>query len=673
MQKSVYDLTEEELLNGTDSAPGRVRTFLLEPEKATTPHSCTLFVWNGDLVDCLQFCARALKGGAGVKLIFPAKTQLINLLDYCNSAIYLNELNGGGKEGWDFDRSFKLLNLNVADSMEGDYGILSSWATFIYYAKQGYSIDVFLGLLRAKGSVNDRGLIASGAESFALIYEAIAHYLTTGTIFSLLQLLGTLNDVIRRGNQYKNGIITSSMDYRCPLIKDYLAAGITQIAGSHKKGVRIDEHLLKYPDLVNSICESCNKESTFLAKIQEPEIVNFYSTDRLGNQVIVRQTQAQAIYENVCQGLFLGDRGTCLIWRVNLGKCTIAQIVPAYLEATRKLCELHVTWREKVGSDRAAIYAPLGEDRQIGLDVMGMANLLALEGITYLEFADALEEFLGRRISLEDVAAEMLSDWLSGQPKVFQLIWSLTDAYYQSDVLAREFMRSRGLPVLDRIHTVEPAQNHSYETTDREGNTTCRGIFAPIGRMVNRTSNTQASKVVYHGDVEIASEVGAQLHQRICELWQRLMTAYGCPHAISFDTWEPITPDWMERFIKSPLQTKYYSEHESFNPHHLKKRALTATTEGVELETLMPTLSVEVLRELAKQPLQTEYYLDRPSRKNDQKGSGKNPRSLEEALLDVSTPIYLFELDDKDKDFDCEDEELPVCGVRPGECQTCAD
>ena len=543
--KSVYELTEDELLNGTDTAPGRVRTYLLEPHKNTTPHSCTLFVWNGDLVECLVFCARALKGGAGVKIIFPADTVLANPLSHASFEVYLNMIGQTNIDG-----TFLNIDISVDDSMEGDRGILASWATFVLYCSKGYTVEVFLGLLRAKGTTNQNGLIASGAESFALIYEAIAHYLTEGTIFSLLQLLGTLNDVIRRGNQYKNGIITSSMDYHCPLIKDYLAADITQIKGSHKKGVHgIDKGLLEDKELLDLTCESANKESTFLAKLL-----------------------LYGLFPNVCVGLILGDRATCLIWRVNLGKCTIAQIVPAFLEATRKLCELHITWREKVGSDRAAIYAPLELDRQIGLDVMGLANLLALEGITYLEFADCLEDAL----DTQDRSWEERH-----HDKINSLVLALMEGYRQSTIEADRFMDYRNLPRLERIHTVEPAQSHSYETTDREGNTTCRGIFPPIGRMVSRTSNTQANKIVYHGDVEIASGVGAELHQRVCELWQRLMTEYGRAHSISFDTWEPITPDWMERFIGSPLQTKYYSEQESFNQHYLKKRALTAVTEPV--------------------------------------------------------------------------------------------
>ncbi len=553
---TLSNLTKEDLLTKTDTAPGRVRTYLLQPERNTTPHSCTLYVYDGDLAVMIAFVARALKGGAGVKIIFPRGSK-VNPFDSTpkptlNWSFSLSVRHPEFESVKD-DSSYISLGrvikpfYTIADSMEGEIGILTSWEIMIDKLSKGIRVHFDLSNIRPKGTVNNVGLIASGAESFLQIYKAIASHLERGTIFSLLQLLGTLNDIIRRGNQYKNGIITSSMDYRCPLIFDYLKAPIVEVLGSHKKGVAINDGVFENPKLVQLICDSRNSESTFIEKIDHKH---------------------PDIHANVCVGLKIPHKGTCLIWRVNLGLCTLDDIIPAFIRATLNLCELHVTWRKQCGN-RADIYAPLEEDRQIGLDVMGLANLLAIEGISYLEFVEALEYVIKNRD-------------LNNQSKAQRLANHLIDAYMSSCLVVDEFMRDHNLPLLDRIHTVEPAQQHSYETRDREGNVTCRGIFAPFARRVNRTSDTQKNIIAYHGEVEESAEIGSELHKRLCNAWQKMMTTFGRAHAISQDSYEEMNADRLKDFINSDSLTLYYAEHSNFNQRkYLQKKALTATVSSV--------------------------------------------------------------------------------------------
>ena len=52
-----------------------------------------------------------------------------------------------------------------------------------------------------------------------------------------------------------------------------------------------------------------------------------------------------------------------------------------------ELCQLH----SKTGVESTGEYLTQEEDRQVGLGMLGLANLLALEGVTYAQFADALE------------------------------------------------------------------------------------------------------------------------------------------------------------------------------------------------------------------------------------------------------------------------------------------
>lgn len=551
---SIYCKSEEELLHGKSTAPGRVRTFLLNPEQHTTPHSCTRYEWNGDLVDLLTFAARALKGGSGVKITFPANTKLIEPRDLGNWKVWIDpthpEYNVIKKYSnlvnidalKDFDTREVVRVYEIEDSIEGAGGILDSWKELINAWSWDESILV-LSNIRSIGTQNSNGLIASGAESFLSIYGAIAKYLETGTIDSLLKLLGTLNHVMRRGG-YKKGIITSAMSTDCDLIKDYLKVPTIEIEGSHKKGVILNDSAFDDPELIEMIVESRNSESTFIEKPCEA-----------------------GLGANVCVGILLGHKATCLIWRVNLGICAIDEIVKTFTQAALDICELHTTWREKK-PELASYYAPLKDDRQVGLDVMGLANLLAIEGVTYLEFADALEDLL----------TDKTVDFTN---KAHQIVEAINNGYRAAKWTCDNYMFVKRLPMLDRIFTVEPAQSHAYETLDRLGKTTCRGIFPPTGRIVKRTSDSQVNKRYFHGNVETDVIVGPELHERVCDMWQRMLDQTGRGHAISQDSWELIDAGKLKEFTERASKTLYYSEFANYN----QRGFLAKTVQDVTLET----------------------------------------------------------------------------------------
>lgn len=561
---TIYNLSEEELLHGLDTAPGRVRTFLLEPSKKTAPHSCTLFVWQNNLAELLRFVTIALKGGAGVKVIFPVATQLSQSsaqplqwgVTIDKSHPESHEIAKSEHYFWTDNtlesytslRASKCLSIDcryaVADSIEGSTGIIDSWIAMCLAKAMGAPIIFDLSSLRPAGTTNDRSLVASGAKSFFDIYVQIAHYLENSNIFSLLVLLGRINDTMRRGG-FKRGIITSEMDYRCPYIDEYLAVPTISIPGSHKKGVTIDRQIVANPDLIDRIVNSRNREGTFIGK-----------------------TTPEGIYHNVCMGLQLADRGTCTIWRINLGLCKIEDLVRAFTTATLKICELHVSWRDRV-KGAAELYAPIAKDRYVGLDVMGLANILKRYGITYHQFIDDLEASLAGKGVLDGPAWNERAS----------LVASLKFAYQASVKVADEFMTSRGLPLLDRIHTVEPAQSHSYECFDYEGKTVCRGIFPPQGTVILRKSNSQDNKRYFHGQVETIAQVGPVPFERLCDVWQKLMNNHGRAHSISQDTYRICERERILDFLDAPVKAWYYSEYKNLDQYqYLGKNALTATT-----------------------------------------------------------------------------------------------
>lgn len=545
---TIYHKTNAQLLDGIESAPNRVRTFLIEPEKGTTPHSCNRYHWNGDLTDLLTFCARALKGGSGIKITFPSDTQLTEPRPLGEWKVWIDEeaINNCVTSDYDHEFAFK-----VVDSMEGRGGILDSWRKLIS-CKNWDGLILDLTNLRPAGTVNANGLVASGAESFLAIYQGIAHYLETGTIESLIRLLGTLNSVMRRGG-YKKGIITSAMSSECPLIYDYLAVPIVSVDGSHKKGVILHQSAFDNPLLIEAVVESRNTESTFIEK-----------------------PCAEGLGWNVCVGLQLAHKATCLIWRINLGLCRIQDIRKAFRHTANHVCELHTTWRKKV-PHLARYYAALEDDRQVGIDVMGLANLLAIEGVTYLEFADALDDLL----NLDDFidGSNLLDGCVKAKNvKALEIAFEIMMGYEEAMLECDEYMFYRELPQLDRIFTVEPAQNHAYDTIDRLGKTTCRGIFPPTGRVVTRTSDTQQNKRYFHGKVETDVQVGVALHERVCDLWQQMMDRTGRSHGISQDTWDAMTPTKLSEFMERPSQTLYYSEKDNFNQRSFLSKSVQKVT-----------------------------------------------------------------------------------------------
>lgn len=546
---SIYNKTEEQLLLGTDSVPGRGRTFLLRPQQKTTPHSCTRYHWDGNIDKLLTFAAHALKGGCGVKITFPTNTALITPRPLGEWKVWIDpshpeyaEIANSGMLS--SETNIENIALTIEDSIEG---IAESWSKIISY-KDWSGLVINLSKIRPKGTQNSNGLIASGAMSFLLVYKAIAEYLENGTIESLIRLLGTLNGTMRRGG-YKKGIITTSMSSQCPLIVEYLQIPNIEINGSHKKGVIVYPSILQDIQLAELVIDSRNKESTFFEKPCE-----------------------EGLGWNVCVGLQLAHLATCLIWRINLGMCKISDIRSAFCQGATNACELHTTWREKV-PHLARHYATLENDRQIGLDVMGLANLLAIEEVTYAQFADALEYLLNpaKRNRVDNKALEIATE--------------IHLAYQDATNVCDNYMLDRNLPLLDRIFTIEPAQNHAYSTFDRLGKTTCRGIFPPTGRVVHRTSTSGAekNKRYFHGSVQTDVMVGIPTYERVCDLWQETMNKTGRAHGISQDSWRDMDLKTLEDFIlKRPSQTLYYQETDNYN----QRGFLAKTVQRVEMQNV---------------------------------------------------------------------------------------
>ena len=99
---------------------------------------------------------------------------------------------------------------NVDDSIEGREGIESSWRYVSYALRHGAGVAVHLSKLRANGTENEKGLVASGPVSFARIYSA-------------------LNETLRRGGVYKNGAVVIHLDADHPDIVEFITTPRAQL------------------------------------------------------------------------------------------------------------------------------------------------------------------------------------------------------------------------------------------------------------------------------------------------------------------------------------------------------------------------------------------------------------------------------------------------------------
>lgn len=564
-----------DLLDNLDhkvAVPGRIKRALLEPEKGTLPISCAFYEWNArplhrDLQDALPSIARYLKYGAGVKVNLSsfqkASPKKVNWHFTFDSEhpdfAYMTEEQRKFYTENDSDTS---VFIPVADSMEESnhygYSIIDSWIKFIRCAVTGYSIVVDLSQLRPSGSTNKVGLSATGAlgthenvpqdeigtDSFLSVYQFIAEYIESGDIVSLLRLLGQLCRVIRRGGSYKNGIVCTSMHWKNENIRSYLQAPLAILPGGQRKAVRLTLDVLDDKELCNQIVDSVNRGETFLEKVHSDP----------------------SLFLNVCSGIYARDRGACLLTYANLGRCaTNEDITEAYVNAMQFACELHTMWRKESGS-KSNIYRTLESDQQVGVGWMGLANLLAMRGISYKEFAVALHDYVSGQVSI-----------FSGYADALSIVRAIEEGYRQASEIAEEYG-------IERFATIEPNQQiYTYaENKDLLGFTACRNIDPPFSRREKRVSDTVASKWFNHGKVETLSEVPHDVRQSIWEDFQTLaeVATNGRTHAQSFDLTKDITLDWFEDFMMySSLVSTYYNQTSRVNQSQLDKGTVLSVTD----------------------------------------------------------------------------------------------
>ncbi len=387
----------------------------------------------------------------------------------------------------------------VEDSMEGTNGIEASWRYVSHGLRFGAGVAVHLSKLRPKGAENGKGLTASGPVSFGKIYS-------------------TLNETLRRGGVYKNGAVVLHLDLDHADILDFINAPREELSWV-KRCVDIDPG--KWNNASNQV------KDALLYGIKSGDIwLNKIKYDNNGER----------IYGNVCLEVYLPSRGTCLLQHVNIAACRPGDIVPAFYEGMSELCRLH----SRTGVGTTGEYLPADIDRQVGLGILGLANFLSKNDVTYDQFGKAL--------------AEVNAGNSNGTPANF---------------LARQF--KLGIDAATRVardnrmvraFAIAPTASCSYRSKDLDGYTSCPEIAPPISTWVERDSGTFGVERYQYGNVEIASEVGWDAYKKVADELMIMYNNTGLLHGYSFNSWSDVVTydrEFVEEWLASPQTSLYYS------------------------------------------------------------------------------------------------------------------
>ncbi len=407
----------------------------------------------------------------------------------------------GRVQGWIDDPTSRLpvscTVINVQDSMDdGQDSIEASWRFVSHALRYGAGVAVHLSDVRASGTENGKGLVASGPVSFGKIYSC-------------------LNEQLRRGGVYKNGAVVLHLDINHGDILEFVTTPRHELPWA-KRCVNVTTALWNEASdqVKDEILKGIARGDIWLAKIRYDQ-------------------KGKRIFANVCLEVFLKSRGTCLLQHVNLGACRPEDISTAFAVGMSELIELH----GKTGVEKTGEYLTQKNDRQVGLGVLGLANLLALEEITYEQFADALDQLP------------------QATPKATKLVSQLSAGFSVAASLAR----SAGM---DRAFAIAPTASCSYRYTDRAGYTTAPEIAPPIGRTVDRDSSTFGVQQFDYGNVETADQVGWDNYFRVVNGIVQMMHDTGLSHGYSFNSWSDVVQydeDFIQTWLASPQTSLYYS------------------------------------------------------------------------------------------------------------------
>ena len=394
----------------------------------------------------------------------------------------------------------------VEDSMEGKDGIEASWRFVSHGLRNGAGVAVHLSNLRPKGEENGKGLTASGPCSFGKIYS-------------------TLNEILRRGGKFKNGAVVLHLDYDHPDAMEFVSMKRKELQWA-KRAVNVDEHFFERttPKFRAALIKSIANGDVWLVKKKY-------------------NAKGERVYFQVCLEVAMPSRGTCLLEHINLGACSIDELEGAFIDGMTELCQLHA----RTGVGDTGEYLGPEEDKQVGLGMLGLANFLAINGISYKDLGDALDVYLHGTVN------HWTEDWQG--TVVSSAIYALDEGIEAAAHIANEHG-------MERAFAIAPTASCSYRYLDSRGFTTAPEIAPPIARLVDRDSETMGVERFEYGPVETAEEVGWEAFRKVADGICGLLDATGLFQGYSANWWSDLVvcdEAFIKKWLDSPQTTIYYA------------------------------------------------------------------------------------------------------------------
>ena len=170
--------------------------------------------------------------------------------------------------------------------------------------------------------------------------------------------------------------------------------------------------------------------------------------------------------------------------------------------------------------------------------MLGLANFLRQNGVTYKELADAL-----------DLAGDAPTE------KASLIVHNLKEAIEGAAYIARN-------NYMERAFAIAPTASCSYRSEDLDGFTAAPEIAPPISHTVDRDSGTFGVQTYNYGEVEIASEVGWDAYLKVANQLMIMLDKTGLLHGYSFNSWSDVVEydeTFVEEWLASPQTSLYYS------------------------------------------------------------------------------------------------------------------
>jgi hypothetical protein len=417
--------------------------------------------------------------------VFPVSCTMVSVVDS-----YFQDYHENGEEIF-----------NVYETITGS----RTYLTKAIKGNAGCLVD--LSNLRPKDSLGSNGMISAGVTNFLKIYSQI-------------------NAEVTRGSVFKRGAVVLSLHYKHNDLLDFLDYPKEEINHA-KRSVTVDEWIFNYPEKLEAVIKALSAGTIFVNK----QVYN---------------EAGEPLFPNVCTSIRLKSRSTCTLLPINLGKVeSIEKLEQAFIDGANdiiKVWDMFLAAKLKQGEH----FLDPREDKQAGLGLMGLANMLARFGISYKDFAEAMVIVTAKK-----------SQFVNNHPAL-----NLALAFQKGYNSAAKIAKAEGF---ERFFAIEPTASVSYANTDLDGYTTTPEISPPICHPITKVSRRQTQDgyedYQYPPNVELADkDVSFNVYSSLCNSFQKMQMATGLGHGTNFNAWvsTPVDLEWFENFMESDLIAVYY-------------------------------------------------------------------------------------------------------------------